>query len=199
MIAYRAYNRQRAVEYARRWALSRNPLFYNFTGIGGDCTNFVSQALLAGSCVMNYTPDFGWYYRSADDRAPAWTGVEYFWEYMTEAERFVEAGGNTGPFGREVGVADLDVGDVIQLSNSRGDYYHTLLVTGRAEDGDVLVAAHTDDALDRRLSSYTFDLARYLHILGVRYSVGGIGDCYLPMLEGRELLLRGEGEYLYEG
>ena len=107
------YDRERAVEYARRWALSRNPLFYNFTGIGGDCTNFVSQALLAGSCVMNYTPDFGWYYRSADDRAPAWTGVEYFWEYMTEAERFVEAGGNTGPFGREVGVADLDVGDVI--------------------------------------------------------------------------------------
>ena len=90
-------------------------------------------------------------------------------------------------------------GDVIELGREGEGYYHTLLVTGRAEDGDILVAAHTDDALDRRLSSYTFDLARYLHILGVRYSVGGIGDCYLPMLEGRELLLRGEGEYPYEG
>ena len=33
------YDRAHAVAYARRWALSRNPLFYDFTGIGGDCTN----------------------------------------------------------------------------------------------------------------------------------------------------------------
>ncbi|MBR5616363.1 MAG: amidase domain-containing protein, partial [Clostridia bacterium] len=37
------YMRERAVEYALRWALSRNPLFPDFAGIGGDCTNFVSQ------------------------------------------------------------------------------------------------------------------------------------------------------------
>lgn len=59
------YDRAQAVAYARRWALSRNPLFYDFTGIGGDCTNFVSQCLLAGCCVMDYEPVFGWYYRSA--------------------------------------------------------------------------------------------------------------------------------------
>ena len=31
MIAYKSYDRARAVEYARRYAVSRNPLFYNFT------------------------------------------------------------------------------------------------------------------------------------------------------------------------
>ena len=41
MFLNKPYNRERAVEYARRWALSRNPLFENFSGIGGDCTNFV--------------------------------------------------------------------------------------------------------------------------------------------------------------
>ena len=30
------YDRTRAVRYAERWALDRNPLFANFTGIGGD-------------------------------------------------------------------------------------------------------------------------------------------------------------------
>ena len=41
------YDRARAVEYARRWALARNPLFLDFTGLGGNCTNFVSQCIFA--------------------------------------------------------------------------------------------------------------------------------------------------------
>ena len=59
------YDRQSAVMYALRWALSRNPEYYSYSGIGGDCTNFVSQCVYAGSGVMNYTPDFGWYYIDA--------------------------------------------------------------------------------------------------------------------------------------
>ncbi|MBQ2742544.1 MAG: amidase domain-containing protein, partial [Oscillospiraceae bacterium] len=35
------YNRLYAVRYARRWAFRRNPAYYNFDEIGGDCTNFV--------------------------------------------------------------------------------------------------------------------------------------------------------------
>ena len=185
MIAYKAYDRARAVEYARRYAFSRNPLFYNFTGIGGDCTNFVSQALLAGSCVMNYTPDFGWYYRSAADRAPAWTGVEYFWDYMTEAPTFVAAGGDTGPFGREATREELMVGDVIQLADSAGDFYHTLLVTGFSGDTP-LVAAHSIDTLDRPLSDYNYTSLRYLHIVGVRVPVD-TPDCFADLISGRAL------------
>ena len=71
----RPYDRQAAVEYAHRWAYHRNPDFYNFDELGGDCTNFASQCLYAGAGVMNYTPTFGWYYISADDRSPSWTGV----------------------------------------------------------------------------------------------------------------------------
>lgn len=185
MIAYKGYDRTRAVAYARRYAFSRNPLFYNFTGIGGDCTNFVSQALLAGSCVMNYTPDFGWYYRSSSDRSPSWTSVEFFWEYMTEASRFVAAGGNTGPFGREVGARELQVGDVIQLADSTGDFYHTLLVSGFS-GGEPLVAAHSIDTLDRPLSDYNYTTARYLHIIGVRVPLT-VEDCFANLIEGRSL------------
>ena len=64
------YERGQALEYARRWALGRNPLFYNFTGQGGDCTNFISQCLLAGCLVMNCRETFGWYYHSPRLRAP---------------------------------------------------------------------------------------------------------------------------------
>jgi hypothetical protein len=102
MLLTKNYNRDRAVEYARRWALDRNPLFVDFTGIGGNCTNFVSQCVLAGCCTMNYTPDFGWYYVSPEERAPAWSSVEYFYDFLTEQPDFKNANGGIGPFAREV-------------------------------------------------------------------------------------------------
>jgi len=157
------YNRGRAVLYARRWAFSRNPLFSNFSGIGGDCTNFISQCIYAGSCVMNYTPTFGWYYRSANDRAPAWTGVEFFYNFMTGND-------GVGPFAVEVDSDGVTIGDVIQLADETGDYYHTLLITG-FEDGTYLVAAHSDDSLDRPLTTYMYATARYLRIEGVRLNI----------------------------
>lgn len=178
MLITRPYLRERAVEYARRWALDRNPLFTDFTGIGGNCTNFVSQCVLAGSCTMNYTQNFGWYYISADDRAPAWTGVEFFYDFMISNE-------GVGPFGREVRRRELEVGDVIQLANDEGDYYHTLIVTGL--DGAVIyVSAQSNDALDRRLSSYDYVSARYLHVEGVRMLLNDYG-CFEALIAGEAL------------
>ncbi|MBE6703308.1 MAG: amidase, partial [Ruminococcaceae bacterium] len=124
MLAIKPYQREQAVAYAARWARDRNPLFYNFTGIGGDCTNFVSQCVLAGCCVMNFTPDFGWYYRSVNDRAPAFTGVEYFWDFFTGAPAFAAANGGIGPFGREATQAEAELGDVVQLGDHAGEFYH---------------------------------------------------------------------------
>lgn len=185
MLAIRPYDRDAVLRYARRWALSRNPLFYNFTTVGGDCTNFVSQAVLAGSCVMNFTPDFGWYYRSVEDRAPAFTGVEPFWSFFTGAPEFREANGGIGPFGREVNESEVGVGDVVQLGRENGDWYHTLLVTGRMGDA-LLVSAHSNDALDRPLSSYNAPRRRYLHIEGVRF-VLPFENCADSLIAGESL------------
>ena len=93
------YERGQALEYARRWALGRNPLFYNFTGQGGDCTNFISQCLLAGCLVMNCRETFGWYYHSPRLRAPAWTGVQYLWNFLS-------GNAGAGPYGREAELAE---------------------------------------------------------------------------------------------
>ena len=158
------YNRDRAVEYARRWALTRNPLFLDFTGRGGDCTSFVSQSVFAGCGVMDFTPTFGWYYVTADNRAPAWAGVDEFFNFITGAPQFVNAGGNTGP--RGFNVTDgrvIDRGDVIQLANDSGEFYHSLLISELTDD-DILVCAHSDDALDRPISTYNFATLRVIHI-----------------------------------
>lgn len=52
MIQLLPYNRRAAVAYAHKWAYSRNPAFYDFSEIGGDCTNFASQCLYAGTGIM---------------------------------------------------------------------------------------------------------------------------------------------------
>ena len=164
MIIELPYDRARAVEYARRWALSRNPLFIDFTGRGGDCTSFVSQCVFAGCGVMNYTETFGWYYISPTDRAPAWSGVDEFFNFMTGAPEFVAENGGTGPRGFDVTDAEqIEIGDVIQLQNSRGEFYHSLLISEITDD-DILVCAHSDDALDRPISTYNFTALRVIHI-----------------------------------
>lgn len=153
------YDRKAAVDYARRWALSRNPRYYNFENIGGDCTNFASQCIFAGSKVMNFTPVMGWYYRSAADRTPSWSGVEYLYNFLVNNR-------SVGPYAREVTQQDVMPGDIVQLGRYSGDFYHSPFVT--ATEPIILVAAHTFDALDRPLNTYEYDAVRFLHVEGVR-------------------------------
>lgn len=155
------YDRPQAVAYARKWAFGRNPQYYDFSGLGGDCTNFVSQCLYAGSKVMNFIPVFGWYYRSANDRTASWTGVEYLY-------RFLISNSAEGPFAEEVPPEKIQAGDVLQLGRETGDFYHTCLVTGFGFGRMPLVAAHTTNAFARPLRTYSFEKLRCLHIAGVR-------------------------------
>lgn len=154
MVEY-ALDLENAVRYAGKWAYGRNPAFYDFDGLGGDCTNFISQCIHAAGAVMNYTRDVGWFYVSLNNRAAAWTGVEYFYRFMVNNR-------GAGPFGREVPLNRARVGDVIQLG-SGGGFYHSLLVVDIRE-GQPCVAAHTNDTFNRPLNSYMFDLARVIRI-----------------------------------
>ena len=158
------YNREKAVQYAERWAYERNPEFYAFDEIGGDCTNFVSQCIYAGCGVMNYTPDFGWYYISPDDRSAAWTGVEYLYNFLVSNE-------GDGPYGEESPLFLAEMGDVIQLAFDEESFTHTLIVTktGLFPSADnILIASHSYDSFDRPLNTYYYVRARLIHILGAR-------------------------------
>lgn len=154
------YDRQAAVAYARKWAFGRNPAYYDFSRLGGDCTNFASQCIYAGAGVMNFTPTFGWYYKSLNERTPSWTGVEYLYNFLVGND-------GAGPFAEEVALNKLEVGDIVQLGRATGDFYHSPVVVGFSR-GRILVAAHTYDALDKPLDSYVYEQARGIHILGVR-------------------------------
>ena len=150
------YNRIKAVDYAKRWALSKNPQYLDFHEIGGDCTNFASQCIYAGAGVMNYTRDYGWYYISPDDRSSAWSGVQYLYRFLTKNT-------SVGPVGINVSLNEIKLGDVIFLSNGQR-LYHTLVVTGFDSAGEILICAHTVDSYMRRLDSYMFYKTYPVHI-----------------------------------
>ena len=153
------YDRDAAVAYARKWALKRNPAYYDFEEIGGDCTNFASQSIYAGAGIMNYTPDTGWYYRSSNDRAAAWTGVEYLYEFLVNNK-------SVGPYGHLVSEDDAEPGDIVQLGTFCGKFYHSPVITSVSPM--ILVAAHTYDALDRPLYAFNYAAVRFIRIDGVR-------------------------------
>ena len=116
---------------------------------------------------MNDTPVFGWYYRSIDNRAPAWTGVEFFARFLLDNAQ-LGVGLGVGPFAEETELENLQLGDFVQLGRQTGDFYHTPVVVGFSQ-GVPLVAAHSYDAFAKPLTNYSFARLRCLHILGVKH------------------------------
>ena len=156
-----AYDREEAAAYARRWAFSFNPEFYNFSDIGGDCTNFASQCLLAGGLEMNFEHVFGWYYISVNNRTPSWTGVNELYNFLVSNQ-------GRGPRGEVVDLAEIEIGDIIQLKFDTGPRFdHSPVVTsvGNHTPETILVAARTNDSKNRPLSTYNYIDIRPIHIL----------------------------------
>lgn len=103
MLKETGYHRNDALLYAKKWALDRNPRYLDFENMGGDCTNFASQCIYAGSGVMNYTPVKGWYYNSGRDRTPSWTGVEFLYNFLVGNQ-------SVGPYAAEIEEAEAEPG-----------------------------------------------------------------------------------------
>ena len=159
-MATKTYDRISAVMYAKKWALSRNPKYYNFDHVGGDCTSFVSQCLYAGSKVMNYTPITGWYYRSGFDKSPSWSGVEFLYNFLVNNKEI-------GPRGSLVSQNEVQLGDIAQLSFNGINFEHSLFIIDINNINDinkVYIATHTYDALHKSIGEYQFSKIRFIHI-----------------------------------
>ena len=154
------YNREKAFLYAEKWANSRNPNYYNYEYLGGDCTNFISQCIFSGTNTMNYNKTNGWYYINANDKSPSWTGVEFLYNFLIYNK-------GIGPYGKEVLRKEIDVGDIIQLSFDGIKFGHSLIVVKKAYN-NIYIATHTFDCYNRNLETYSYLKARYIKIEGYR-------------------------------
>lgn len=156
------YDRTSAIAYAKKWALSRNPKYYNFDAVGGDCTSFVSQCLFAGSNKMNYNRENGWYYNNGYSKSPSWSGVQFLYKFLTTNKGY-------GPRGIEASHNEIIPGDIAQLSFNGSTFGHSLFIIDVAGPSlnNIAVATHTYDTLGKKIGKYTFSKIRFIHIQNV--------------------------------
>lgn len=152
------YNRDNVIEYAKKWAYGRNPKYYNYDNIGGDCTNFVSQCIYEGCKTMNYNTINGWYYKNANNKSPSWTGVEFLYKFLINNK-------GVGPIGRNIEPNELTKGDIIQISFDGQKFTHTLLVVEKLNN-NIFTATHTFDSYGRNINSYDYKKIRFIKIEG---------------------------------
>lgn len=158
------YDRNKVIEYAKKWALSRNPKYYNFDNVGGDCTSFVSQCIFAGAKVMNYTKDVGWYYINGNNKSPSWSGVDFLYKFLINNK-------SVGPYGKEAKINEIEIGDIAQLSFDGDKFEHTLMIVNIENKftlSKIKIASHTFDSFNKEISEYLFQKIRFIHISGVR-------------------------------
>lgn len=128
------YNPFETIKYARKFALAYNKDYRSFKDMGGDCTNYVSQCLHFGG--INLTN--------------LWKPYTNSWIRVNELYNFITKKG----YGKQISLNQLfTVGSVIQfLSNKKGFYSHSGLITKVLANGDYLYCCHSYDKLDFPLS-----------------------------------------------
>lgn len=134
------YDRRAAVQYAEHWWNSYNPDFRVFDV---DCTNYISQCLLAGGAPMRGAPvrERGWWYQNQNNN---WS---FSWA-VAHSLRWYLSGSTQGLQGKEVESAEaLLPGDVICYDfEGNGRWDHNTIVVAKDASGMPLVNAHTDNS-----------------------------------------------------
>jgi len=168
-----AYNGTAAKDYALTWVYGRNSNYPDFStaGGGGDCTNFVSQAVQAGGITMHGSGDgckhevnsSEWYVHSGGswncwgswsdwEWSTPWAATWPFRDYHSyKTNNATTLGWTTSAM---TAWYYMYVGDVVQLqqlSNGSWSTYHTMIVT-KDSYPDIYVSYHSGDTKDKKLS-----------------------------------------------
>jgi len=158
------YNREKAVQYADKYCGSAwgngnnykyNKIYRDFTGIGGDCTNFISQVLGDKKEGGGLRYGGGWHCEynkyGGSQGSRAWVNADGLRDYLIYSGRgsLIKKGvykelavgneNNTVP-----AVNRLQLGDLVAYQK-KGDIDHFAVVTGRDSRGYPLVNSHTTD------------------------------------------------------
>ena len=170
------YDRDKAVAYSYKWVdgekVIRNPAYSDYAVYGGNCQNYVSQALFASGIPMDWSGDQQWKWfddegdlsESPTGRSGSWSGTEYFYEYCnknTGKGIVAETDGN---------IFSAQTGDVIQYVID-GWAHHSVIVTKVIYDDngnvvDLLINSNTTDRVDYPMSAYGYTDIRLIRIIG---------------------------------
>ncbi|MGW0709974.1 amidase domain-containing protein [Streptomyces sp. NPDC002643] len=141
------YDYRAMATYTEKYWKNYNPAYRKYNSLGGDCTNYLSQGLLAGGWqqISTVTPEEydTWYYAS-NGTADAWIGVNE-WSWFTQTAK------RTTPLAN---VYQMDIGDVLQVDfNGDGSKDHSMMTTYRSSSGVPYLTYHDADTYRRSVAS----------------------------------------------
>ncbi|WP_348534307.1 amidase domain-containing protein [Kitasatospora sp. GP82] len=132
--------------YAEKYWNHYNPAYREFNGAGGDCTNFISQALKAGGWKNAPGTDsdyHNWWYNSSAE-SWSWVGADDWSWYALSSKRVSNL----------ANVYQLGVGDILQMDFDRdGSKNHSMIVTYRGMGGMPYVTYHSNNTYRRSVAS----------------------------------------------
>lgn len=127
-------NREKIADYAEKYALLRNSLYRDFEESGGDCTNFISQALYYGG--LNQTTD--------------WKPYTYPWIRVRDLRDYLIYNGLATESSK---IGENYLGGLVQFSTTNYDgWSHSAIITYKLPNNDYLYCCHSYDKLNYPLS-----------------------------------------------
>ncbi|MFD6180680.1 amidase domain-containing protein [Streptomyces goshikiensis] len=141
-----AYDYAAMARYAEKHWRKYNPSYRQFGGAGGDCTNFVSQALKAGGwkSAPGSSSDYrNWWYDKTR-QSDSWVGANEFAWFTLSNHRATNL----------ANVYQADIGDIVQVDwNGDGSKDHSMMVTYRSKAGIPYVTYHSTNTYRKSLAS----------------------------------------------
>lgn len=160
------YNASSAVAYARKWANSWNASYGMFSG---DCTNFVSQCLVAGGIPMVVRPNYSsqpelsvdtngsyWYNKNGGKWASAsFIRIINFYPYWnTKVQTYSTQS-------KETMKSLVSPGDVVLMTHANdGSLYHAIFISYKSGN-TVKFCGHTVSRLDYSVDNAELDDTKF--------------------------------------
>lgn len=140
------YDYAAMAKYAEKYWSNYNPAYRKFNGAGGDCTNFISQALKAGGwkAVPGSTSDYrNWWY-DGTRQSDSWVGANEWAWFTLSNQRAANL----------ASVYQTDVGDIVQVDfNKDRSKDHSMMVTYRSSAGMPYLTYHSTNTYRKSLAS----------------------------------------------
>ncbi|MFD3514177.1 amidase domain-containing protein [Streptomyces sp. NPDC058657] len=141
-----SYNYTEMAKYAERYWKNYNPSYRRFNDVGGDCTNFISQALKAGGWAHDtglYTDYRNWWYNSLN-QTRSWVNVNYWASFALHSKRTYNLSN----------VYQMGLGDILQMDfSNNGSKDHSMITTYRSSRGVPYLTYHSKETYRKSVAS----------------------------------------------
>ncbi len=140
------YNYAAMAAYAEKYWRNYNPAYRSYNSAGGDCTNFISQALKAGGWKdePGTDSDYRKWWSNSSSQSISWVGANEWSWFALNSKRTTNL----------ANVYQLEVGDILQMDfEGDGSKDHSMITTYKSRAGVPYMTYHSTNTYRKSVAS----------------------------------------------